>query len=587
GIISSFKIDRKVKNVKAENANADGVEFETVKGVNAESDDMMEGTQNINAGGIKTNKEPNKFSAGISKFFTGVKNVFDKCLNFSISRKWGAVGLAFALFIGSAALLFINGWTLMPATDEGEFTQTISFKSGANFDKEEIPGLAADIYAVIKNSLGDDLDTCLVEYTAGGNMMSMMSGGSGGESMGISITLKDSRKIETEVAAQNVNKALKDVIVLTQNTNKYYYGKLDEEVTYSASTMTSGLVAESITVILTSDEENPVKANEKLGNLQSKMLAALGADKIEGVYSVRSGYSATTITQVDKRVTTTFEIKINDNAKISDVQSRVDAVVAKLLDENDANYDHIFDGIQTANDGFAEQMNETYTSLGLAIVVGLILVYLVMVMVFQSFVMPLIVLICIPLAFTGSFMALAICGMPLSVPSLIGFMILMGIIVNNGILAVDYTNQCRRNRLKVKEALVSAIHTRMRPIFMTALTTIIGLVPMAFNWSIFGESMGGAMMQPLAVVAIGGLLFGTLTTLLVVPAFYAIFIKDKPEELGVEIESDLLNGGDGNDGEIDDEENGEFVRIRGKKVSKAKRQQSQHINENAVLLDNK
>ena len=119
------------------------------------------------------------------------------------------------------------------------------------------------------------------------------------------------------------------------------------------------------------------------------------------------------------------------------------------------------------------------------------------------------------------------CGMPLSLPALIGCLILMGVIINNGILAVDYTNQARRDGLSVKEALVSAIHTRLRPIFMTALTTILAMVPMAFGWSLFNPGGSGALMQPLAVVSIGGLLFGTVTTLLVVPAFYAIFCRDK------------------------------------------------------------
>jgi multidrug efflux pump subunit AcrB len=512
-------------------------------------------------------KAPNGFKQFFIKVGSNVKKAYDKALNFSISKKWGAVGIALLLFVGSIALLFIHGFVLMPSTDEGEFSATVSIipSESRNIDKEE---LSKDVYDVIRGKLADDLETCMVEYTSGNSVMSVMSGGAGGDSISISVKLKDKREISTDYAAQTVAGALQDLI--TQKQDYKYYGKLEGEVTYSSSNMTGGMVAENVTVVLAvSTDYEPEAANAKLGALNQKVLDTLDKTKILGVYSTKSGWSPTTIIQVDKRVVAQYTMKINDGAKIADVQSAVDKAVDELLKTAD------FKDIETHNDGFAEQMQETYTSLGIAIGVGLILVYLVMVMVFQSFLMPLIVLICIPLAFTGAFILLAICGMPLSIPALIGFLILMGIIVNNGILAVDYTNQARRDGLNVRDALVAAMHTRMRPIFMTALTTIIGLLPMAFNWSIFGDSMGGAMMQPLAVVAIGGLLFGTLTTLLVVPAFYAIFVKDKHIVSKAAAIAESANDG----GES------EFVRIRGKKVNKAKKAEKRHIDESVLLED--
>jgi HAE1 family hydrophobic/amphiphilic exporter-1 len=519
-IISSFKIDQKIKK--------------------------------------EITKEPNKFQQFFINIGQWVKMTYNKALHFSIDKKWLAVGVALALFVGSASLLLVNGWILMPSTDEGEFTETISFINADASDGVDKEALANDIYNVVKGKLGDDLKTCMVEYSSGNGIMSIMSGSSG-NSMSITITLADNRKIGTEGAAQEIGVALKDLIVDAEG--KDYTGLLDKEVSYSSSSMTSGMVADSITVILASNKTDPVEANAELGALKDRVLAKLSPTKIDGVYSARSAWSAGTIVQIDKKVVTTFTIQVTEDAKISDVQTSVDKAVDELLKEDG------FGGITTANDGFAEQLTEAFGSFGIAIGVGLILVYLVMVMVFQSFIMPLIVLICIPLAFTGAFIGLFLCGMELSVPALIGFLILMGIIVNNGILAVDYTNQARRDGLTVKEALVASMYTRMRPIFMTALTTIVGLIPMAFNWSIIGESMGGAMMQPLAVVAIGGLLFGTLTTLLVVPAFYSIFVKDKaPTPLTAPVQTG--NGGSGEDATTEPE----FVRVRGKKINKAKRQ---------------
>ena len=129
-----------------------------------------------------------------------------------------------------------------------------------------------------------------------------------------------------------------------------------------------------------------------------------------------------------------------------------------------------------------------------------------------------IIMFTIPLAFTGGFIALLITGFDISVVSLVGFVMLCGIIVNNGIVLVDYINQLRLDGKERTEAIVEAGKTRMRPILITALTTVLGLSVMAL-----GIGTGAEMMQPLAVVCIGGLLYATVMTLYIVPAIYDIF----------------------------------------------------------------
>ena len=126
----------------------------------------------------------------------------------------------------------------------------------------------------------------------------------------------------------------------------------------------------------------------------------------------------------------------------------------------------------------------------------------------------------IPLAFTGGFLALLISGIEVSVISLIGFVMLVGIIVNNGIVLVDYINQQRLAGMERREAIIDAGVTRLRPILMTSITTILGLVVMAF-----GGDAGTALMQPVALVCIGGLLYATLMTLFVVPCMYDMVNK--------------------------------------------------------------
>ena len=174
---------------------------------------------------------------------------------------------------------------------------------------------------------------------------------------------------------------------------------------------------------------------------------------------------------------------------------------------------------------------EAMSQLLLMLALGILLVYLVMVAQFQSLKSPFIVMFTIPLAFTGGFIILLIAGVELSVVSLIGFVMLVGIIVNNGIVLVDYINQLRLDGMERREAIIEAGITRLRPILMTSITTILGLLVMAF-----GGDAGTALMQPMALVCIGGLVYATLMTLLVVPCMYDIISR---RELRKVAESDL------------------------------------------------
>ena len=178
------------------------------------------------------------------------------------------------------------------------------------------------------------------------------------------------------------------------------------------------------------------------------------------------------------------------------------------------------EGVTTEFDGENETIMEAMTQLVLMLALGILLVYLVMVAQFQSLKSPFIVMFTIPLAFTGGFIILLIAGVELSVVSLIGFVMLVGIIVNNGIVLVDYINQLRLGGMERREAIIEAGITRLRPILMTSITTILGLLVMAF-----GGDAGTAIMQPMALVCIGGLVYATLMTLLVVPCMYDIISR--------------------------------------------------------------
>lgn len=175
------------------------------------------------------------------------------------------------------------------------------------------------------------------------------------------------------------------------------------------------------------------------------------------------------------------------------------------------------DGVSVEYSGMYETVMDSMKDLGLMLLLGLLLIYLIMVAQFQSFRSPFIVMFTVPLAFTGGMIALLITGNTLSVVAMIGFIMLQGVVVNNAIVLIDYLNKLREGGMEKREAIVEAACARIRPVLMTALTTILGLLPLAAG---FGN--GAEMVQPVAIVCIGGMLYATLMTLIVIPVIYDI-----------------------------------------------------------------
>ncbi len=171
------------------------------------------------------------------------------------------------------------------------------------------------------------------------------------------------------------------------------------------------------------------------------------------------------------------------------------------------------------------------TMIGLAI----IFIYLIMVAQFGSLLSPFIILLTIPLAFTGGLVALLITGEEISVMALMGFLVLSGVVVNNGIVFVDYANKLRLDGMDKKEALIETGKTRMRPIMMTALTTILAMSVMAMS-----QDSTAAMSRGMAIVTIGGLVYATFMTLFIVPVLYDIFYRKKLKKVDLGDE-DTLN----------------------------------------------
>ena len=184
--------------------------------------------------------------------------------------------------------------------------------------------------------------------------------------------------------------------------------------------------------------------------------------------------------------------------------------------------------------GESSQVMDMVNQMLQAIALGLLLIYLVMVAQFQSLLSPFIILFTIPLAFTGGMLGLLIFDRSISAIALMGFMILMGTVVNNGIVFVDYTNQLRMQGVEKHMALIATGKTRMRPILMTALTTILSMSVMVFS-----QDAGNAMQKSMAIVVACGLVYSTLMTLFIVPVMYDILYRKQPKVIDVGDESDL------------------------------------------------
>lgn len=178
------------------------------------------------------------------------------------------------------------------------------------------------------------------------------------------------------------------------------------------------------------------------------------------------------------------------------------------------------EGFSLEMTGEDETINEAIEQVLLMLLLAVIFVYLIMVAQFQSLLSPFIIMFTIPLAFTGGFLGLYVSGSEVSVIAMIGFVMLAGVIVNNGIVLIDYMNQLREEGMEKRQAILVAGRTRLRPVLMTALTTILALSTMVFS-----NDMGSEMAKPMAVVTIGGLTYGTLLTLVVIPCIYDSFIR--------------------------------------------------------------
>ena len=209
-----------------------------------------------------------------------------------------------------------------------------------------------------------------------------------------------------------------------------------------------------------------------------------------------------------------YQVSITGQTAIGQSDSSLSGqILARVLQMN------LPEGVTVEEGGSMRTMNEEFNAIYGALATAIFLVFVVMAIQFESLRFSLVVMFSVPFAMTGAFLALLLTDMSISMTSLIGLIMLVGIVVNNAIVLVDYTNILRREQgLTAHDALVNSGRSRLRPILMTTLTTVLGLLPSAFG---FGGNV--EMMQSMSVVVIGGLTLSTLVTLILVPTVYLLF----------------------------------------------------------------
>ena len=231
--------------------------------------------------------------------------------------------------------------------------------------------------------------------------------------------------------------------------------------------------------------------------------------RVKDVGRVVERFTPPSIERKDRQRVNTVTCVVSGDAVLSEVVDAGKAAIKEL---------ELPDGVTIQIAGDYEEQQESFADLGMLALLIILLVFIVMAAQFESLSLPFIIMFSVPFAISGVLLALGLTGTSLNVMSFMGTIMLIGIVVKNGIVLVDYTGLCRERGQSAIQATVAAAKSRLRPVLMTTLTTILGMIPMAVS-----QGQGAAMWRPLGISVIGGLTISTFMTLLVVPVLYCMF----------------------------------------------------------------
>ena len=373
-------------------------------------------------------------------------------------------------------------------------------------------GLTLNIY-------GDDLDTLL---SVSEDMKNLLSGIEGFENIENGQSDGDRQLVITV----DKDKAMRLGLTVAQ-----IYGELSGKLTDSKDATTLTTADETYQVTIVDDTE---KLTED--NLMAYTFETTTQD--EDGKSVKEEHKLSEFAKVSESASVSSINRENQERYISVTADTMEGynttLLSRTVEDKLGDYDTP-EGYRIEIAGESTQVMSMMHDMLLMITLAIVFIYLIMVAQFQSLLSPFIVLFTIPLAFTGGFLGLMLTGEELSMIAMMGFLILAGVVVNNGIVFVDYVNQLRLEGVEKREALVETGKTRMRPILMTALTTILAMMTMALS-----KDASAVMSRGMVIVSIGGLAYATLMTLFIVPVMYDIFFRRELKKVDLGDESNLM-----------------------------------------------
>ena len=519
-----------------------------------------------------------------SRFFGRVTDGYQKLLAIALKFKPLVIIGAVVLLILSALGALSNGTAFMEDMDSTQISATVELDKGTSL--EDTGEITDEIISRIM-TLEDVEDVGAM--SGGGSGMSLLSGGSD-NTASIYITLKEDKKESNEEIGRKIEEMTSDLdCTLTISTSSMDMSALggsgiqidikgreldtlqeiasdlaeklegieglteisdgQEETTGELrvivdreKAMDHGLTVAQVFSMLNKKLADPSSATTLVTEIKDYDVMVMNGEDMELTRDAVEDLVLTvskqdgTYEHVPLRDIAAFERTEGVNSIRRDAQSRMITVsasiadgyniglvgneVQKLLEHYDAP-----DGYTMKLTGENETINDAMGQLMLMMVLAIVFMYLIMVAQFQSLLSPFIIMFTIPLAFTGGFLGLFLGGFEVSVIAMIGFIMLAGIIVNNGIVLIDYMNQLRESGMEKREAILTAGKTRLRPVLMTAMTTILAMSTMVFS-----SDMGSDMARPMVVVIIGGLLYGTLLTLFVIPCIYDWMMRRKKDK---------------------------------------------------------
>ena len=521
------------------------------------------------------------------KIFGVIIKGYEKLLSGALKVKLLVVLLVLVLLAGSVALAFTNGTAFMSDMDSTQLTVSITLGEDATLEEtaaltnqvveeilsiEDVQNVGAmtsssgmgsmlgggggsstnstTVYVVTKEDKtmsNEQIARIITEKTAGMeaeisiDTSSMDMSAMGGSGISIQVRGRDLdtlRRVAEEVAAivesvegtadvsDGLEEAEDELRSLIHRDDAVHYGLTVAQVfTQIYAKLASANVATTLTAAEQDFSVYVMNGNDiALTRELVKDLEIDGTDEegeqvkvpLAEIASFEETEALSSINRVDQTRYVSVSAGIAEGYNVGLVSADVEAKLSGY---------ELPSGCRLVFSGENEMIVDAMEQIMLMLILAVLFMYLIMVAQFQSLLSPFIIMFTIPLAFTGGFMGLYISGSEVSVIALIGFVMLAGIIVNNGIVLIDYMNQFRESGMEKRQAILTAGRTRLRPVLMTALTTILALSTMVFS-----SDMGSEMAKPMAVVTIGGLTYGTLLTLVVIPCIYDFFSREKKEK---------------------------------------------------------